>query len=477
MTWATVRRRLLQGSVAAGGLAMLGGDGFFGGKGALAAAGEAPARSSSARRLEPLAAACRDLYIYGLAALEMARARDRTMGGRANEFRHVRALASASSRRVTTPNNDTLYSSAWLDLRTGPIEIAIPASGQRYFSLALLDMHSNNFHIVGTRATGGHAHRFRLLPPDGSPGPGEVRAPTWWVWAQARTLASGDADLPAAHALQDLLELIPSHARPQSSTGLTPPPPVTAAEIQQLAAIAALLETAAPPATPDIDFLQRLRKRGLTAGALAAAAQTALPDDRLVVASVAGVAAARRDIAGVLEHPVVIDGWLYSRPTLGDFGTDYLYRAAVAVWGLAALPPIEAVYVRAVGPISGALFDGTGSWRIRFPPGRLPPVDAFWSLSLYEALPSGELFFFDNPLRRYAIGDRTSGLEFAADGSLEIRISADDPGKATGTATGTIGRANWLPCPRAPFALILRAYLPGPAFVDGSYRLPAVERL
>ncbi|MFO0433548.1 MAG: DUF1214 domain-containing protein, partial [bacterium] len=102
-----------------------------------------------------------------------------------------------------------------------------------------------------------------------------------------------------------------------------------------------------------------------------------------------------------------------------------------------------------------------------FPAEAAPPVEAFWSLSLYEALPSGELFFFDNPLQRFAIGDRTQGLRFSSSGALEILIAPDDPGEAM--------RANWLPCPRGPFALVMRAYRPAPALVLGDYRLPPVE--
>ena len=454
---AALRRALLQRAAAAGGVALLG-----------------SGMSLADAAADPLVARCRDLYIYGLAALEMARARDRTMGPRANQFRHVRALASAASRRVTTPNNDTLYSSAWLDLRQGPVELAIPATADRYFSLALLDMHSNNFHIVGTRVTGGQAHRFRLLPPDATPGPGDVRAPTWWVWAQARTLVAAAADVSAAHAVQDQLLIEGSSA---AGVGSPPPespmpaPPATAPEVVQLAAIARLLDTDAPGTTADRKLLRGLREGGLTAAALAAAATSPSPAGeaaRLVAAAIEGVAAARRAIASILDHPKVIDGWLYSQPSIGDFGTDYLYRASIAVWGLAALPQVEAMYFRAFSPATGATFDGRENWRIRFAAGRLPPVGAFWSLSLYEVVPDGGLFFFDSPSRRFSIGDRTPGLARGDDGSLEIRISADEPGLAW--------RGNWLPCPRGPFALILRAYLPGRPLVDGTYRLPPVER-
>jgi len=445
------RRHLLIGALACSAVAMLGREGAVTTAAATTTASDAP--------LTPLEQACRDFYLYGLAALEMARARERTMGPQANVFRHVRALATAASRRVTTPNNDTLYSSAWIDLRGGAVEIAVPETGRRYFSLALLDMHSNNFHIVGTRLTNGKAHRIRLIPPNATPAVGEVRAPTWWVWAQGRTLVDSLTDLPAAHAVQDALGLF------APSTSSQPAPPTmsanSAAAVAQFAAIAQLLDTEATPARADYELLARLRAQGLSASALAAA------DQRLHDACERGLTAARAEIRRVIDAAPLVDGWIYARPSIGDFGTDYLYRASTAVWGLAALPMSEAIYVRAAGPGPQASFDGTRTHSIRFDRDRLPPVSAFWSLSLYELLPSGELFFFDNPLQRYAIGDRTPGLAYGTDGSLEIHMAATDPGEAR--------RSNWLPCPRGPFVLLLRAYLPTPAFADGRYRVPAVR--
>jgi hypothetical protein len=433
------RRRLLQGLLAAGGLAAITGRAFAG---------------------DRSAAACRELYIYGLPALEMARARARTMGPKANQFRHVRRLADHASRAVTTPNNDTLYSSAWLDLRAGPVEVVAPATGGRYFSLAMLDMHSNNFHITGTRVTGGRAHRVRLVPPDATPTGDAVRAPTWWVWAQGRTLVDSPADLAAAHAVQDGLSVTPAGLDPRAAPAL---PAADAPAHEQLACIARLLEEEAPPTAAERGKFAALRAGGMTGAALAA------PDAALIAAAAQGVADAKRSIAAVIDSAPVLDGWIYSRPSIGDFGTDHLYRAAVAVWGLAALPQVEAIYVRAAGGGGrGSPFDGAQRHRLRFASDRLPPVGAFWSLSMYEMLPSGELFFSENPLRRYSIGDRTPGLVRAPDGSLEVLMSADDPGPAL--------RSNWLPCPRGPFTLVLRAYLPGKAFTDGSYRLPPVER-
>jgi hypothetical protein len=138
----------------------------------------------------------------------------------------------------------------------------------------------------------------------------------------------------------------------------------------------------------------------------------------------------------------------------------------VALSGLAALPPAEAMYMRAQGDLRGDLFDGAKAWRLHFPPGGHLPDNSFWSLSLYEATDDGQYFFTDNPLDRYAIGDRTPGLAPNADGSLDIGLGHADPGRER--------RSNWLPAPAGPFALFMRAYLPKAELLDGRYRIPAI---
>ena len=163
-----------------------------------------------------------------------------------------------------------------------------------------------------------------------------------------------------------------------------------------------------------------------------------------------------------------IEGWSYPSARLGDFGQDYEYRAGVSIGALAALPPAEAIYMRAEGNLPGALFDGGMPWRLHFPADRLIPVDAFWSLSMHEATADGQLFFTENPLGRYSIGDRTPGLTMNGDGSLDIWIGHETPG---------IDRAsNWLPAPRGPFALVMRTFLPRAELLQSRYRLPPVSR-
>lgn len=165
-----------------------------------------------------------------------------------------------------------------------------------------------------------------------------------------------------------------------------------------------------------------------------------------------------------------VGGWLYPPTNMGAFFQDYPTRAVVAVSGLAALPNAEAMYLAAVPQDGRGLFDGESLWRLRFPAGALPPVDGFWSLTLYEAESNGAFFLTENPINRYAIGDRTPGLRRGADDGLDIWISRTDPG---------VGRtSNWLPAPvKGPFILILRTYLPRAELVTQTYVPPAVEKL
>jgi hypothetical protein len=173
-----------------------------------------------------------------------------------------------------------------------------------------------------------------------------------------------------------------------------------------------------------------------------------------------GIAAA----GGRRQH----DGWGYALSHLGNFGSDYPYRAVVALLGLAALDPAEAIYVTTLTDGGGNRLDGAQRYRLRLPPGGMP-VDAFWSLSMYGPSPDGRRFFVDNPMRRYAIGDRTRGLKRNPDGSLDVWIQHASPGADKET--------NWLPAPPGPFTMVLRAYQPRLEFRDGRFRMPPVERL
>lgn len=399
-------------------------------------------------------------WLYGLPLIEVAatRARGLSFGQSLNTIAHVRKLATPKHRAVTTPNNDTLYSSAQLDLSQGPVTLTLPPTGDRYFSLALMDAYTNNFAILGTRTTGPNGGTFTLVGPnDAAEGARVVRAPTNHVWALGRVVVYGPDDLEAAQQVQSGLAV-------QGPAAPTPPPAVkrSASWQEYFAALAGLMEANPPPVT-DRALLEEIAPLGLELGfdpgrfsaAEAAEIEAGLAEARVAV---------RR---GGLTGDHFIDGWSYPSATLGDFGQNYHYRATVALGGLAALPPVEALYMRARGDQPRGLYDGLKAYRLHFPADRLPPVNSFWSLSLYEATEEGQFFFADNPLDRYAIGDRTEGLAYNDDGSLDIWIGSESPGDNR--------QGNWLPAPAGPFALFMRTYLPKPELLDGAYRLPPVE--
>lgn len=407
-----------------------------------------------------LRAAARAAYIYSLPLIEVATTRQRGMslGQRMGAFTHVRNLATPKHRAVTTPNTDTLYSTAHIDLAAGPVTITLPAAGDRYLSLALMDAYTNNFAVLGTRTTGAGGGTFRLVGPrEAAEGWNVIRSPTDHVWALARALVDGPHDLEACREVQAGISMQGPGGEPPG-----PYPPRQAGWAEYFAGAAALMAANPPPVT-DLAALRGMAPLGLPDGfdpgrfspAEVAEIEAGLADGR----------AAARGGGGLAGE--FVGGWSYPSARLGDFGQDYALRASVALGGLAALPPEEAMYLQGDGPERGKLFDGRSNWRLHFPAGGHLPVDSFWSLSLYEATDDGQFFFWDNPLNRYAIGDRTPGLVTNPDGSLDIWIGNASPGAER--------ELNWLPAPAAPFALFMRAYLPRPELLQGYYRMPALE--
>ena len=410
--------------------------------------------------MSDLKTAARDAFIYTLPLIEVATTRQRGMGlgQRMGAFTHVRNLATPKHRAVTTPNTDTLYSTAHIDLSAGPVTITLPAAGERYLSLALMDAYTNNFAVLGTRTTGPEGGTFRLVGPrDAMEGWNIVRSPTDHVWALARVLVEGPHDLEAAREVQGGISM--------QGPACEPPGPYAprGADWAEYFASAGALMAANPPPVTDLAALRRMAPLGLLDGFDPARFSPA------EVAQIeAGLAEGRKAVrgGGGLAGNFV-GGWSYPSVRLGDFAQDYDLRGTVALGGLAALPPAEAMYLQGEGPEPGKLFDGRTSWRLHFPADGHLPVDSFWSLSLYEATDDGQFFFWDNPLNRYAIGDRTPGLTLNPDGSLDIWIGHASPGPER--------EANWLPAPAAPFALFMRAYLPRPELLQGHYRMPALE--
>lgn len=426
---------------------------------------EWPGAKDTAQAPQSLETAAQASYAYTLPLFELGS----TRAFYRNLFLHRPTLADASSRSVTTPNNDTLYSSAWLDLSGGPLQITLPASGDRYFSLALMDFYSNNFAVRGTRVDGGTPKILWLAGPgwDGTPPAGVelIRSPTRSVWALGRTYVLDQADIPAGVAVQAQLTVSPAAgsgptaAQPsdqedapertdwhayfthvQKLLAENPPPPQDAAYVQRALGPLGLLDGRFDASTLDADQLQQIAR----------GAQHAYD-------------AARGTVIGK-----AVDGWIAPQPELGNYGDSYDYRAAVALVGLGALPNAEALYFFGDGDNGTQRYDGNAVYTLEFPAGQLPPVGAFWSVTLYEAEDDGNLFFYDNAQKRYAFKSGDPGLVYEADGGLRLRFSHAEP---------TPGEdPNWLPAPAGLFTVVLRTYLPDAALLDGRYRLPALRK-
>lgn len=361
-------------------------------------------------------------------------------------------------RDIVTPANDFLYLNGWIDLGNGPVALDVPAvEADRYYVIELLDAFTNNFINLSTRNDGSRSRRF-VLHMQGQhveDADTAVECPTRLVWLLGRVLVKGDDDLEVARQIARSFKLNgPQCAGPASISewrergdaaldffqhvfdSLTDFP----AQDDEAAPVSALMRAGLPMRGPiDVTSLSAAVQHGLRLGYADA--------QRLITAFT--TSRTRR-------------GWVYSL-VLGRYGHDHLLRACIAMKGLGALAADEAVYATADFDEAGQPLKGRKRYELYFPPGQLPPVDAMWSLSLYGE----DRFFVDNPIRRYAIGDRTQGLEYDADGGLRIHIQHAPPP----------GRANWLPAPAAGFYLILRFYHPQTSFLEGRYTIPAVRAI
>jgi hypothetical protein len=425
------------------------------------------ARADSASRAQATAADIEEAYVYALPVFEIARTRYGSTVGRPadksalNQLRHRRNLSTAENRTVTTPNNDTLYSQAFLDLRDTAVEITTPDFGNRYFSIAFMDAFSNNFAVIGRRTTGTRPQHYLVAGPrwKGTVPPGAtlIRAPGEWVWVLVRILIQGPEELTEVRSLQDGIAL---HAIKEVAPATLLEP--KADDAANFIAVVNEVLRHNPPPPADRAELERIGRVGIGArakvptGALLAAWQTQFPGLRKRLLST----------FATLQPPTIREGWNYRTGDLGNFGTDYRFRAVVAVVGLAALEPAEAIYTNAMGDKNGDPLQSDRHYRWHIPAGGLP-VDAFWSLTAYEEEPNGTLYFADNPIHRYAIGDRTRDLVSNPDGSIDILIQHDPP-------QGSLA-ANWLPIPDGPVKLTLRAYQPRAELLDGRYRFPGLE--
>ncbi|WP_053385128.1 DUF1254 domain-containing protein [Leucobacter celer] len=422
-----------------------------------------------------------EAYTYGFAIVENYRA----MFGMCvwegspqyagfNRYLHGRELFDSSYDTVVNANNDTLYSTTFADLRAEPLVISVPPTGDRYFVIQLVDMGTDNFAYIGTRETGPDGGDFLLVGPSFKGALPHDRfarvivAPSQFVALATRTAIDGPEDLDGVTAIQEQLRIRPlseflgtraAAAAPRIDFPAYSPSVYGTAELFPL--LNFLLQFHSIPLREN-HLLRRLRAIGIGPYETFDVEKFE-PDVRAGIEE--GVAAAhhaieeRGNALGAL-----IGGW-QDIPPMGDYGDDYLFRSAVAWKFIYTNSPQEAIYPIAETDAEGEHLHGGEEYVLHFPAGELPPVDAFWSITLYE---SASRLMTENAIGRYSIGDRTPGIRYAEDGSLSLYIQHGSPGPDL--------ESNWLPAPAGRFYLNARAYIPRPSFLDGSYRLPAVRR-
>jgi hypothetical protein len=450
---------------------------------ALAYSGSPAARAADVAPEEARAIA-EDAYVYGypLVTMEMTRrvltntAAPEGIRAPMGQFALLREYPSAANREVTAPNADTLYSTAFLDLSKEPYVFGIPDTGQRYYLMPMLDGWTEVFQVPGKRTTGNGAQTYAITGPGWTgtlpAGLAEYKSPTNLVWILGRIYCTGTPeDYAAVHALQDKLTLVPlsAYGKPYTPPRGQVDPSIdmrtpTRDQVNRMDTatyfklLAALMKDN-PPTAADAPMVARMAKVGLVPGqdfdmnGMGKAAADALRD-----VPKTGV---EKIVAHFKEAGTVENGWVFSLKT-GLYGTDYLQRATITYFGLGANRPEDAVYPTSEVDGKGQPYDGAkNSYVMHFPAGQTPPVNGFWSLTMYDS----QYFFYDNPLNKHTLSPRND-LKYNSDGSLDLYIQHETPGKDW--------EANWLPAPADRFVLMLRMYWPKEAVLDGSWKVPPV---
>jgi hypothetical protein len=421
------------------------------------------------------------LYFYPLVTMDLTRQQlintepGKGIGGPMNTFDNIAAFPTADMKVVVRPNFDTLYSSGWVDLTHEPMVVSVPDTGGRYYLLPMLDMWTDVFASPGWRTTGTKARNFLLVPPGWNGNvPADftrINAPTPYVWIIGRTKTDGPADYGAVHAIQKGYKItplsqwgkpaVPVKATIDPSVDVKTPPKEQVDTMQgpKYFAYAAELLKLHPPHDTDQPIIARLKRIGFDAGKsfdaakLDAGVRKAIDDAPAEAQKL--MAWKTPTLARIVNH------WQMNTDTMGVYGNYYLKRAIVTQIGLGANLPEDAIYPFNLGDEAGKPLDGANKYVIRFAKDETPPIDAFWSITLYD--PQG--FLVANPLNRFAV---SSWMPFKpdADGSLTLYFQNESPGSDR--------ESNWLPAPRGPFNLTMRLYAPKSDALTGLWNPPPV---
>ncbi|MCR9294350.1 MAG: DUF1254 domain-containing protein [bacterium] len=394
-----------------------------------------------------------------------------------NQFAHAPTFPDATFTDVVRPNADTLYSSLWFDVTQEPLVIHVPDSGGRYYLLPMIDMWTDVFASPGKRTTGTAEQTFAIVGPNWKGKLPEdvemIRAPTSVGWMIGRTQTDGRADYANVHEFQLGLTAVPLSAWGKEYTppkakldpAISSDPPseqVARMDAAEFFGRFAELTKVNPPHPNDYPILARMKRIGLEPGKPFAFNKAAPQVQKALTEAIS--LGNERITGGLASAGTSVNNWGMILSPIGTYGTDYYRRALIAYGGLGANVVEDAIYPTAYVDADGQLFDSGKEYVLHFTKDEIPPVRAFWSLTMYNEKQA----FADNPINRYAIGDRDA-MKFEDDGSLTIYIQRNSPGKDK--------ESNWLPAPKSGgFSMNLRLYWPKPEALDGTWKPPAVTR-
>ena len=429
----------------------------------------------------------KEAYIYGYPMIDGYRIQHAYFVDKDNtEYKApYNSLASAArvytseDKVVQTPNSDTPYGMLGLDLRSEPFVLTVPPmESNRYFSIQLIDAYTHNFDYIGSRATGNEGGNYLVAGPGWK---GEfpkgikkiIQCETEIALAIYRTQLFNAKDLPNVAKLQKAYKVQTLSAF-LGTKGADPSPSINFIKPLESAALKTSLEyfnvlnfllQFCPTHPSEKDLMERFAKIGIKPGAVF---DTSSLKPEIKKAIEEGRAQAWQEfnqLKAKMDNKEVTSGDLFG--TREELQNNYLYRMAAAIVGIYGNSKKEAMYPIYSIDADGAPLDGTNAYTLTFGKNSIPPVNAFWSLTMYE-LPSSLLTA--NPINRYLINSpMLSQLKKNAEGGFTIYVQNQSPGKAKET--------NWLPGPSGKFMMVLRLYWPKQEALNGTWSSPALMKV
>jgi hypothetical protein len=396
-----------------------------------------------------------------------------------NRLCSVARVFTPEDKVVQTPNSDTPYSFVGLDLRAEPMVLIVPATEkERYFSIQLIDLYTHNFDYIGTRTAGNDGGAFLLAGPqwkgEAPEGVEKVfRSETQLMLAVYRTQLFRPDDLEKVKRIQAGYQVLPmseflGQPAPEPAPAVDFIQPLTPDELKTSLEVFNQLNFVlqfCPTHPSEQELMTRFARIGVGVGKTFDAS-TLSPETKMAIEQ--GIADAWGEFAGLkklADTGAVTSGDVFG--TREHLQNNYLYRMAAAVLGIWGNSEEEAIYPSYYVDAEGQKLDGAHRYTLRFAPGQLPPVNSFWSLTMYE-LP--ESLLTENPINRYLLNSpMLDGFVRDADGGITLYLQHESPGKDK--------EPNWLPAPEGPFSVIMRLYWPKPEALGGTWEQPPVQRV